>query len=76
MNKLHLSIGSNIENRLEHIESAYQKIKSELGSITHYSKIYQSPSWGFSSTPFLNSCIILETDKTTEQVLDLSLIHI
>ena len=66
---LQLSIGSNIENRIIFLKQACQLIEKHLGKITAYSKVYETPAWGFVSTPFYNACISVQTQKNTKEAL-------
>ena len=47
-NQAILSIGSNQGNRLENIQQCIQLIQLELGTVFKVSKLYETPSWGFS----------------------------
>ena len=69
MNELYLSLGSNIEDRKNHLDNAIQLIKIQLGNITKKASIYETPAWGFESTPFLNTCICVSTKLTTKEAL-------
>ena len=69
MNILYLSLGSNIENRLTYINQATTLIANKLGNLTEKAAIYETPAWGFESTPFLNTCICVSTKYTTKEVL-------
>ncbi|MBP2832457.1 2-amino-4-hydroxy-6-hydroxymethyldihydropteridine diphosphokinase [Aquimarina sp. U1-2] len=68
---LYISLGSNIGNRLEFIEKAIAKIFKTIGDVRFISGVYETPAWGFDSSDFLNSCILVETFYTTLEVLDL-----
>lgn len=69
MNELYLSLGSNIEDRKNYLDNAIQLIKIQLGNITKKASIYETPAWGFESTPFLNTCICVTTKLTTKEAL-------
>jgi len=69
MNKLYLSLGSNIEPRINHLNNAFQLIENKVGKIAQKASIYESPAWGFESTPFLNTCICIHTKYTTKEAL-------
>ena len=69
MNELYLSLGSNIGDRKKHLTDAILLIKIHLGKVTKKAAIYQTPAWGFESTPFLNTCICITTKLTTEEAL-------
>ena len=65
----HLSLGSNIEPRYEFLKQSITLLQKYLGEITAYSKIYETPAWGFESTPFLNACIKIESKLPTKEAL-------
>jgi len=59
-NTCYLSLGTNIDNKLEHLNNAVLKIE-QLGTILLKSSIYKSPSWGFKSDDFYNMSIAIST---------------
>jgi len=69
INKIYISLGSNIEPRLDYLKQACTAISNELGEILQFSKIYETPAWGFESDPFLNACICIQTSVNTKQTL-------
>jgi deoxyguanosine kinase len=68
---VYISIGSNLGNRKFNLQKAVFRMNEQLGTVTHLSPIYNSPSWGFDSEDFLNACLRLETDKTPDTCLEL-----
>ncbi len=68
---VYISIGSNLGNRKLNLQKAVFRMNEQLGTVTHLSPIYNSPSWGFDSEDFLNACLRLETDKTPDTCLAL-----
>lgn len=68
-NYIYISLGSNIESRLEYLQKAGNLISLEIGKVVAYSTIYETPAWGFVSTPFLNACIGVVTTLSTKQCL-------
>lgn len=68
---VYISIGSNLGNRQLNLQKAVFRMNEQLGTVTHLSPIYNSPSWGFDSEDFLNACLRLETDKTPDTCLAL-----
>jgi len=65
-----ISLGSNEGNRFENIQKAITLINEELGDIIAIAPIYETPSWGYNDTTYLNNAICLNTDL---QALDLML---
>ena len=54
--KYHISIGSNIGDRLENIQSSLDLIHSRIASLTGISCVYESESIGFDGDDFYNIC--------------------
>lgn len=66
-----LSLGSNIENRLDFLRKAVSEISDRIGAVVKTSAIYESEAIGFeSTTDFLNLCILVHTSQSPEQVLN------
>lgn len=72
-NKIVLSIGSNQGDRKAIIQQSIDSIHQELATVIAISKLYESPAWGFESTPFYNCAILVHTSKSAKKVL--SIIH-
>jgi deoxyguanosine kinase len=68
-NQIVLSLGSNIGNRLEVIESCVSLIHNEIATVVKVSKIYETPAWGFESEPFFNCAIVIHTTKSPQKIL-------
>jgi deoxyguanosine kinase len=67
--KVILSIGSNIGNRLENINRCIDLINQEIGLIINVSKLYESSSWGFESDSFYNCILVLNTIFSEVKIL-------
>ncbi|WP_103069995.1 2-amino-4-hydroxy-6-hydroxymethyldihydropteridine diphosphokinase [Aquimarina sediminis] len=72
-NLIHISLGSNIENRLLFLQNAVNEIYRTIGDIVSVSGVYQTPAWGFSSNDFYNACIAVHTFLSGVEVLDILL---
>lgn len=68
-NQVVLSIGSNVGNRLEAIQSAINVIHNEIATVVKVSKLYETPAWGFESTTFYNVAVLIHTTKSAQKVL-------
>ena len=69
--EIYLALGSNLGNRVNHLEEAIRHIAEQVGTLGKISGIYESESWGFSSdNRFCNCCISAHTDLEPLQVLD------
>ncbi len=70
LKKAYISIGSNLGNRLQNLQEAVFLLGTEVGKITTISKVYESASWGFDSSDFLNACLALETHLAPVALLE------
>ena len=68
-NEIIISIGSNQGNRLETIVNAIAEIHLKIATVIKVSSIYETPSWGFESEPFLNGILLLHTSKAASKIL-------
>ena len=70
VNKVYLSLGSNIEDRMTHLKKALQKINETIGTVIKKSSVYESEALGFiSQVPFYNMCIEIETNLPPDSLL-------
>lgn len=67
--KYHVSIGSNIGDRLENIQSSLDLIHSRIASLTGISCIYESESIGFDGDDFYNICASFFSDISPHSVM-------
>lgn len=65
----YLSLGSNLGNRLENLQKAIDIIADKVGMVQQISKVYETASWGFDSTNFLNICVKVSTYHPPEKLL-------
>ena len=70
MSKVFFSIGSNKGNRSELINEAIAKIDISIGKVELKSSIYETKSWGFKSSNFYNTCLLVESSLSEEQILN------
>jgi len=70
MNKVILSLGSNLGDRLGNLSKAIDLIGQRIGNILKKSSIYETEPWGF-NTPnlFLNQVIIIRTSQSPTNIL-------
>ena len=67
--KYHISIGSNIGDRFENIQSSLDLIHSRIASFTAISSVYESESIGFKGNDFYNICASFFSDKSPHLVM-------
>lgn len=70
MNKLYLSIGGNLGEKLKNLQKACELIELGVGKITLQSSVYETAAWGNEAQPsFLNQVLLIETDLTAIEAL-------
>lgn len=63
-----LSLGSNVGDRLSFLRKAIRLIKEE-NSIKDISSVYETQSWGYSGSDYLNMCVLIETNMSCTKLL-------
>ena len=66
---VYLSIGSNLGDRLLHLQLAVGMIAYRVGEIKSISKVVETPAWGFEGETFYNACLAVDTPLRPEEVL-------
>lgn len=61
LHTIYLSLGSNLGDRLQNLRRAVQSITESVGFVTKQSKIYETQSWGYSDSDYLNMAIAVQT---------------
>jgi len=70
MNITYLSLGTNIGDKEQNLNSAIQEISMRIGSVTAQSDFIETEPWGFESeNTFLNAAIKVETELTPFEIL-------
>lgn len=64
-----LSIGSNIGDRLFYLNKSVEIIQDKIGKILSQSNIYETESWGYEGSNFLNMVVEVETECSAAEVL-------
>ena len=67
--KVYLSLGSNMGNRLATLQKAVFRIQKRVGTVLDISSVYENPAVGFEGDPFLNICISLLTELNPSALL-------
>ncbi len=68
-NKVVLSLGSNLGDRLKTIQLCIDNIHNRIASVVRVSKVYETPSWGFESEPFYNCTVLIHSSKSPQKLL-------
>lgn len=70
-NKVLLSLGSNLGDRIQNINAAIQSIGDLIGLVSEKSNFHYTPPLDFDSdNEFVNCCIVLKTSKSCLEVLN------
>ncbi len=64
-----LSLGSNLGDRKAFIATAIEQIGQRVGTVIDISTLYETPSWGFDSHPFLNAAVLVHSYFSAEYIL-------
>ncbi|MEZ4855598.1 MAG: 2-amino-4-hydroxy-6-hydroxymethyldihydropteridine diphosphokinase [Gelidibacter sp.] len=67
--KVYIALGSNKGDRFKHLQDAIDLIFNRIGKINIISKVYNTPAFGFEGDDFLNTCIFIETDISSDKVM-------
>lgn len=67
---VHLSLGSNIDDKLNNLQDAIFTIHQTVGEVTRISPVYRSSAWGFEAEDFFNICITIQTQLSPEALLE------
>jgi deoxyguanosine kinase len=68
------SLGSNLGNRTLNLNTAIGLMSERMGRVEKVSRVYESPSWGYSSGHhYYNCCTILRTEHRPIALLDIAL---
>ncbi len=69
MKQVFLSLGSNKGNRFLQIQESVKEIQYSVGTIIRISDIFESKSWAYEDTDYLNVVIKIETTLSPEKLL-------
>ncbi|WP_250435725.1 2-amino-4-hydroxy-6-hydroxymethyldihydropteridine diphosphokinase [Hanstruepera flava] len=69
-NTVYISLGSNQGDRLKNLQLAVDAIFKHIGNIKLIAKVYNTPALGFDGPDFLNTCLVVVTELSAQDVLD------
>jgi len=73
MNKVYLSLGTNLGNKRAHLLQAIGYIAEKIGSFSAISSVYETKPWGFESeNDFLNMMVCVETRLSPIEILTIT----
>ena len=67
--KIHISIGSNIGDKLKNLEKVIELIHLKIAVVESISSIYKTESIGFKGDDFLNICISIFSNETPSYIM-------
>jgi len=70
MQKVVLSLGSNLGDRYFYLAETERYIEEKIGAVVEKSSVYETESWGFDAPPFLNQVIVVQTSLSPWQLLE------
>jgi 2-amino-4-hydroxy-6-hydroxymethyldihydropteridine diphosphokinase len=65
----YLSLGTNLGNRIENLQSAIDEINLSVGHVRKISSVYKTRSWGFEGEDFYNICLEVSSSLTPEKMI-------
>lgn len=70
MNKVFLSLGTNLGDRETNLKAAIVQIEEHLGRIIKSSSVYETAPWGFEAeNDFLNMVVSVDTDHSPSEIM-------
>ena len=73
MSLAYLGLGSNLGDKVQNLNTAVHALSLEVGRILGLSSFYPSSPWGFESeNEFLNAVVLVETDLSPVDLLDIT----
>ena len=70
MNRVYLSLGTNLEDRYANLLQAIDYISERIGIFSDISSVYETKPWKFESeNDFLNMVVCVETQLPPEEIL-------
>lgn len=70
LQKIFVSLGANQGDRLQNLQNAIDALYVRVGHTLSISPVYETASWGFNSSDFLNCCVALTTELSPEALLN------
>lgn len=70
LNKVYLSLGSNLGDKIKNLQSAINLIDTNIGDVLSISNVYKTKSEGFIGGDFFNCCISVVTEFNPTHLID------
>lgn len=65
----YLSLGTNLGNRIENLQSAIDEINRSVGHVRKISSVYKTKAWGFKGEEFYNICLEISSSLSPEKMI-------
>ena len=73
LHKVYLSLGTNLGDKEDNLNEAIKKIGQMVGDVVRQSSFLETEPWGFESdNRFLNACILVLTDLSAHELLEMT----
>ncbi len=73
LHKVYLSLGTNLGDKEGNLNEAIKKIGQMVGDVVRQSSFLETEPWGFESdNRFLNACILVLTDLSPHELLEMT----
>ena len=69
-NTVILSLGTNMGNKLENLQTCIDALHQNVATVIDISKVYETPAWGFKGEAFYNCNVKIHTYKKASKVLN------
>lgn len=66
----YLSLGSNLGDKLNNLQTAVNMINISVGHIKNVSSVYKTKAWGFEGGEFFNICLELTSSLSPEKMIE------
>ena len=71
--QIFISLGSNQGDRLVYLIKALCLLEAHEIKVIGLSRVFETPPWGFESTPFYNACAQLYTNVSPQELMQILL---
>ncbi len=68
-NTIQLSLGTNMGNKLENLQTCVDALHTNIATTIQVSKVYETPAWGFEGEAFYNCVVTIHTYKSAPKIL-------
>lgn len=66
---IYLGLGSNLGDKIMHLQDALYQIVDKIGNISKVSPVYKTQSWGFEAADFYNIIVLVQTNCSADELI-------